>query len=392
MTPKTRVRRALFRTWPLLAALALLAGMPFLLWQCRESRVAVKSTIYLPEMLAPLPVRPIELISDAPIKERVTIEYESRDGPRRVEADLYRPRDATDAPGVVFSMGAPPLDLDDDNLTRISDVIARAGVVLLVPFSDRLDEERIEPEEIDALVAQFRYVQELPGVDPSRVGFFGASVGGSLALVAAADERINDEVAYVVSFGGYFDAIETFAAVITGQIAFNGVDEAWEPRLHAKDVVAQQIINRVGTSRDRDVLYRLFVDREAVPDGEIAMLSDEGRVAYEVLSSSEPREAIAAMSRLPADALAELEYLSPHTHVHALQAELFILHDQADEFIPYTELRRFRDAVGDRPDTHFDETRIFEHVEPRLGQRPDRLIFDMARVLYRMYQLLLLWE
>ena len=62
-------------------------------------------------------------------------------------------------PAVVFSMGAPPLDLDEPRLVRIAEDSARKGVVMLVPFSERLDEERIEPEEIDALVAEFQYVQ-----------------------------------------------------------------------------------------------------------------------------------------------------------------------------------------------------------------------------------------
>lgn len=387
-----RPERLFVRAWPLLLSVAVLVITPLLVSLNREMRVAVKASIYLPEMMVPLPVRPIELISDAPHRERITIEYESRNGPRTIEADLYIPRGAENAPGVVFSMGAPPLDLDDPNLTRIADVISRAGVVLLLPFSERLEEERIETEEIDALVEQFRYVQSLPQVDPDRVGYFGASVGGSLALVAAADERIADEVDYVVSFGGFFDALETFGAVATHHISYGDVDEEWIPRRHAEDVVAQQLINRLDEPRDRDLLYRVFLERESVPDDQLASLSPPARSVEALLANDDPTAVARLFDDLPDDVVADLEQLSPKNSIHRVEAELFIIHDRADEYIPYTELRRFRDALPERDRIHLDETRIFEHVQPRLGQQPDVLVLDTSRLLYRMYQLLLRWE
>src|SRR5581483_10821670 len=269
-----RLRRVLVRGWPLFASLALLVAAPFLLSLNRKGRVAVEASIYLPDMVlqVPMPVRPVELFTDAPHRERVTIAYTSRNGPRTIDADLYVPAHGTAHEGVVFSMGAPPLPLDDPRLRRIAEDAARSGVVMLVPFSDRLDDERIEPEEIDALVAEFQYVQRQPEVDRRRVGFFGASVGGSLALVAAGDPRIADEVDHVVSFGGYFDALETFGAIATHHIEYDGVDQPWTPRLHAEEVMAEQLINAVDNPRDRDLLTRMFIDGEQADGAELASL------------------------------------------------------------------------------------------------------------------------
>jgi hypothetical protein len=131
-----RLRRFIVRTWPLLLALAVLAGTPFVLSLTHRGRVAVLASIYLPDMVlqVDLPVRPIELITDAPKRERVTIEYESRNGPRSIEADLYTPAHGDNHPGVVFSMGAPPLDLDEPRLVRFAEDTARAGGVIVVPF------------------------------------------------------------------------------------------------------------------------------------------------------------------------------------------------------------------------------------------------------------------
>src|SRR6266436_2639450 len=136
---RRRPARILVRTWPLLLSLAIIAVIPTLLSLNRNGRVAVEAAIYLPDMVlqVPLPVRPVELISDAPSRTRVTIDYESRNGPRSIDADLYIPAHGARHSGVVFSMGAPPLPLDDDRLVRIAEDSARSGVVMLVPFSDR---------------------------------------------------------------------------------------------------------------------------------------------------------------------------------------------------------------------------------------------------------------
>jgi dienelactone hydrolase len=394
-----RLRRLLVRTWPLLLSLALLAGAPVLISLNRQGRVVVEASIYLPDMVLQVPspgplryLRPVTWISDAPSRERVTIAYQSRNGPRLIDADLYIPARGSRHQGVVFSMGAPPLPLDDPRLRRIAEDSARSGVVMLVPFSDRLDDERIEPEEIDALVAEFQYVQRLPQVDSNRVGFFGASVGGSLALVAAADPRIADDVDQVVSFGGYFDALDTFGAIATHHISYDGVDQSWTPRAHAEEVMARQLIDRVDNASDRDLLTRTFIDDETPSQEQLATLTPVGRSSYDFLANRDPAAVQALIDRLPASAVADLDYLSPRTSIANVKAELFIIHDRADPFIPFTESRKLKAAVGDRPNAHFDELRLFEHVQPKLNQQPQIIALDSTRLLFRLYQLLLSWD
>lgn len=389
-----RGRHVLVRGWPLLASLVILAATPCLLNFNRHGRIAVRASIYLPDMVlqVPLPVRPIELLSDAPEVERVTIRYMSRNGPREIEADLYTPAGGSNGRGVVFSMGAPPLDLDDKRLVRIAEDSARAGVTMLVPFSERLDDELIEPEEIDALVSEFTYMQALPGIEDDRVGYFGASVGGSLALVAAADPRIAGEVEYVISFGGFFDALDTFGAIATHHIEYDGVDEEWTPRRHAEKIMARQLIRAVDDAHDREVLTQAFIERKPKSPAELATLGRVGRACYDFLENSDPSAVERLSARLPAEAVAELDDLSPRTSIARVQADLIIIHDRGDPFIPYTESRRLRDAVAGREGFSYDEIRLFEHVQPKLNQRPEVIAMDSTRLLFRLYQLLLRWD
>jgi dienelactone hydrolase len=393
-----RAGRVAVRTWPLLAALAVLVGTPFAMNQTRHGRVAVHAALFLPDMVllpqVDLPYRPIDLFTDPPRRERITIAYESRDGPRSIEADLYLPAGGGRRPGVVFSMGAPPLELDNKRLRRIAEDSARAGAVMLVPFSERLDDHEILPEEIDALVAEFEFLQRHPNVDPERIGFFGASVGGSLALVAAADPRIADDVDHLVSFGGYFDALEAFAAIATHRIKYQDIDEEWTPRRHSAVVMSEQIIWAVEDEQDRELLSRIFLDRENYTSQELATLTPVGRSSYDFLINEDIDVAAELARRLPPDSVAELNYLSPRTSIDRVRAELFIVHDVADPFIPYSESRKLREHLRGRatPELHFDELRLFEHVEPNVRQRPDIIAYDSARLIFRLYQLLALWD
>ena len=390
------IRAFLVRSWPLWLALAILIGLPALLRLNRHARVAVDAAIYLPDMVlqVPMPVRPIELLTDAPTREHVTIRYESREGPRTIEADLYLPAGNGPHPAEIFSMGAPPLDLDDKQLVRIAEDAARAGVVMLVPFSERLDDRLIQPEEIDALVACFEYLQGQPSVDPERVGYLGASVGGSLALVAAADPRIADDVSHVVSFGGYFDALDTFGAIATRRITYGEIDEAWDVKSHAERVMARQFISELEDPRDRELLTQLFLDGDEVPEQELVSLTPVGKQSYEFLANDDPAAVRELIERLPQRLVDKLEYLSPSSSIDNVTAELFIIHDKADPYIPYTESRRLEAALEGRDDTvaHFDEISLFEHVQPNLNQRPETLALDSTRVLFRLYQLMLRWN
>jgi fermentation-respiration switch protein FrsA (DUF1100 family) len=158
--------------------------------------------------------------------------------------------------------------------------------------------------------------------------------------------------------------------------------------------MAEQLINRIDNRRDRELLTQWFLDGEPHEGEELASLGPVGRSSYEFLANRDPGAVEELIDRLPPEAVEELRYLSPSTSIEDVKAELFIIHDRADPYIPYTESRRMEDALaeGGGPRAHFDEIRLFEHVEPKLNQRPDVITIDSTRMLFRMYQLLLRWD
>jgi len=359
----------------------LLAG----LFGTHYGRLAFTSAAFLPDLMVDLPVRPVTWFTSDPVREHVTLRYA---GGKTMPADLYRPPHGRHG-AIIFIMGAPPLEPDDSRLVRLADSTARAGFVMLVPFSPDLEREFIAREEPDAYVAAFEYLREQSFVDPDRIGFIGVSVGGSLALVAPADPSISADVDFLISFGAYYDALDTLAAVTTGSIHYGDKREAWDPRRHTEDVMAEQLIDRLPDGGDRDLLWRVFIDRENVSSSELATLTPTGHDAHEFLSNRDPALVPELIERLPAAFLDDMRALSPSLRLDDLQAEIFILHDRSDRFIPYVESRRLRDRLAGNPRLHYTELTVFEHVEPHSEKGALALFLDGSRLYFRLYQLLL---
>jgi acetyl esterase/lipase len=351
----------------------------------RYGRAALATAIFLPDLLVDLPFRPVTWITNDPIREDVTLRY----GSRSMEAEVYRPGDDDRHGAFVFAMGAPPLDRDDDRLVKLADAAARGGLVMMIPFSEDLDNELVAPEEVDALVAAFQFLRQQDYVKPDKIGYVGVSVGASLALLAASDGRIEDDVDFVVAFGGYYDAVDLLTAVTTETISYDGRVESWEPERHTVRVMSKQIILRLEDARDREILWRIFVQREPPSSADLALLSPQGYASYEFLSNRDPSRAEDLLEGLPPSALEALRLLSPSRRIEDVTAELFILHDQGDRFIPYVESRRLRDRLAGRENVHYTELAIFEHVEPATDKGALVLFLDGSKLYFRLYQLFL---
>jgi pimeloyl-ACP methyl ester carboxylesterase len=376
---------SLRRAWPLAPALAILLLMALVLSCSRYGRASVSSFFFLPDLMMQMPVRPVTWVTDEPVVEHITLTY----GDHQMPADIYRPADGKQHGAVILSPGAPPLEPDDSRLVRLAGDVARAGFVMLVPFSPDLEDELILPREVDALVAAFEYLERQPYVKPDKIGYFGVSIGSSLALLAAADGRINEDVALVIAFGGYYDTFDLLASITTGVISYNGHEESWDPKWHTVKVMSKQVIERLDDEKDKEILTRIFVDQEPEPTDDRSHLSAEGRAAYDLLTNSDPTRVAELVDALPAAAREWLRSLSLAGRLGGLRAETFILHDRSDRYIPYVESRRLRDALEGQVKLHYTEVNIFEHVEPTANRAAHLLVVDSSKLFFHLYQILL---
>ena len=154
------------------------------------------------ELMPMLPSRLPERLVPVPVQERVAW----RAGDSETSADLFRPGRGASHPGVVLCLGVVPAGLEHPQIPRFASALARAGFVTLIVWSPAMQDRRLDAADPDRLAAAFRYLRDLPGVDPERCGFVGTCVGASLALIAATRPAIRDRVAFVGAFAPFSSA------------------------------------------------------------------------------------------------------------------------------------------------------------------------------------------
>jgi acetyl esterase/lipase len=365
----------------LVLSVALLAG----LWANRYTRVALTTASMMPDLFVDLPVSPLKLTTSEPIKEEVTFRY----GQEEVVADLYRPSDSGRHGAVVVVIGAAPRARTDPRAVRLASSAARAGVVVMVPDLKHLLRDEMVPEEIEALVAAFRYLRGQEFVDEERVGYLGFSVGAGMALVAASDPLISEDVAFFGSFGGYYDLPDVIAAVTSETITDDGQREDWDPDDKTVRVLRRSLIHYVDDAGDRDILTRIFLEDDESARQELGELSPRSRVIFDLLDNRDPDRAQELLAQLWPQDVAILRRLSPSASIDGLQAELFIVHDRQDKFIPYVESRRLAEAAGEQDNVYYAELDLFRHVDPTVTANPLTFLADLIELFFQAYRLML---
>src|SRR6266536_1342939 len=204
-----------------------------------QGRVAVLALAVLPSAIGVLPVDPLVQLTPRPDREAFAFDYPAG----TVEGDVYSPGGRGRHGALILILGARPIDRDDPTLVRFAEGLSRIGAVVLIPASSGLAAGRIVPEEVDAVVGDVELLRARPDVDPTRIGILGFSVGGSVALQAAADPRLDGKLALVNAFGSYSDATDLVRAAATRSLRYAGIDEAWEPHPLTLWVLARQLVD-----------------------------------------------------------------------------------------------------------------------------------------------------
>jgi dienelactone hydrolase len=346
-------------------------------------RVAVLALAILPSTIGSLPFDPLIHLTPQPQREPFSFDYPTG----TVDGRIYSPGggDGARHGALILILGARPVDLDDPTLNRFAEGLSRVGLVVMIPSSSGLAAGRIAPEEVDAVVGDVELLRARPDVDPARIGILGFSVGGSVAIQAAADPRLADKLILVNAFGSYGDATDLVRAVSTRSLAYAGMDQAWEPNPLTRWVIARQLVDTLPDEHDRDVLDRLYLQSDETAREDVPTMTPVGRAALGLLDGLPPAETEQALAMLPPATIARLHGISPESVLDRVEAHLFIMHDVGDHFVPYTESRRMAALA---PPGHLDqyaEFDLFDHVMP--GRAPTSATFyiELARLFRQLY-------
>lgn len=352
-------------------ALLLVAAL-LVAWE--PSRVTIQTAAMLPSLLDAGP-KPLEWFSEAPRRE--SLPYRTPDpGEDPDLAELWLPSWASverPAGAMLLVFGVNNLGRNHPAIERVADGLARTGVAVVVPDSRTLLEGRLEIGEIDGVVRAFQLLAARPEVDRDRLGIVGFSVGGSLALLAARDQRINAQVRWVNAFGAYADAATYLASVSAhAHLDDAGTPVPWTPTPLAREVYLRFMLDQVTDVRDRAALETALgpaVLAGERPDPDLALRGDlETAVAatvHDLLTARTLADAQRGIDALPSSTQAFIDAISPVRHLGGLRADVHLMHEIEDHHVPYVESRRLARAYGDAGllESH-TEFRLFDHVQP----------------------------
>jgi pimeloyl-ACP methyl ester carboxylesterase len=241
--------------------------------------------------------------------------------------DRYQaPALRTTVPAVLVH-GFAPEGKDDPRAREAAGLLARAGFDVVVPSLTGLMQGRLRPDDVRSVVETAAALVR----DRRRpVTLIGVSVGAGPALLAAAEPRLRDSVAAVVSLGGYASATELLRYFLTGVYAWGDV--------------------RGHVAHDPEVV-RAFVAANA------DLFDADTRAALLALD----RARVAGLLAAPPPRLRELlERLSPERVATDISARLVLIHGRGDRAVPYTEALRLAAARPAR--TRVVLVGLFDHV------------------------------
>ncbi|MBG94708.1 MAG: hypothetical protein CL793_05560 [Chloroflexi bacterium] len=374
-------RKRLVLNFPIVLGLLLVVVVLF--FGCSRHGVALtKSMLFVPQIFD-IGVKPLEWFTPQPLRERVFVSH----GDWTLEADIYRPSSDGAFPAVLLFLGVAPATPDDPRIVALGEALARSGMVASFYWSPKMIEGNLDINDVAGLVRLFGFLQERDYVIQDQVGIGGFCVGASFVLIAATDEEIRNEVAFVNLFGPYFDLGDVIVSAVSEQSSYEGEVRSWIPDDLTQSTLQDHLVSGL-------ILRERIAIQEALSLGGFADtteldLSKEGLAVYELLSGTSRDEAKKLLQFIPIQTTRSMVQISPRSYIRYLEAPVLVMHDRDDRLIPVEESRRLVDQVMQFGDVKYTEyTSIFSHVSPRESLRVQYLT-DMLRFISHMHSIMM---
>jgi pimeloyl-ACP methyl ester carboxylesterase len=281
-------------------------------------------------------------------------------------ATLVRPgRGDGPWPAVVFVNGATREGRHHPKVQRLARGLARAGFLVVVPDLPGLALGTITRATVAATIDVAKATGESSDVRDGSVGFYGVSVGASLALLAAESPALAGRVTVVGGEAPWVDMKRVIRLATTG--CYDGARYETDP--YASLAIGRSLAADLARSRERG---RLLARLEAVDDDDPRPLALLGGGRYRggagrlvaLLENHDPRRFEGLFLRLPAQVRKAVAALSPLRHAGRLTMPVELASAPHDKYFPPAESRRLA-AVA--PNVRVTVTSTLDHAVPTVS-------------------------
>jgi pimeloyl-ACP methyl ester carboxylesterase len=275
-------------------------------------------------------------------------------------------------PAYVFVNGVTARGRRHPAVHRLAYALARAGSLVAVPDPPGLARGAITTGTLDGLVGAVAALAGRDEVHGGRVALLGVSLGTTLALLAAQDERLRDRVSLVAGIAPYADLRNVIRLATTGRYPFPDGPAPYPVDPFLQLVTARTFVAWLAPGPDRDLLEAALagVDEDD-PDPlapvraiSLAGLTPETRPVLGVLLNTDYERFDELYAQVPEPARRSALRLSPLQGAGRIAAPVELASAPRDKYFPLEESRAFVRAV---PGGRLTVTGSLDHAIPKLG-------------------------
>jgi len=289
------------------------------------------------------------------------------------EFDLYEPVGT----GIRTVIAVAGLTLKGEREPRFSNfcrALAESGARVAAPALPALKTYRFEESDLHILIALIRDLHEQVGSAISLVGF---SVGGGLALAAAAAEETRNAVDLAIVFGAHYDLGPVWQELVRKHQGGPPTDDLdWEDYIWLRMIMAYRRLSSLGNrDAEREEMIRMLDSYCELPIG----------VKKEFFRRvMKPRQELTELAGF--DDAAVLARMSPRGRLQDLKAAVMVFHDPHDLLVSAVQARRLYEELKSRgPDAR--QRLLITPLLSHVNARATRHVLDVFPLLGMMGEL-----
>ncbi len=256
-----------------------------------------------------------------------------------VRARLYTPVRHPGAAGLVIFHGVHHLGIDEPRLKAFADAIAASGLGVLTPELPDIKDYRVSERSIHVIGASAKW---FAAREQRPVGVMGLSFAGGLALVSAADAEYQPSIRFVLAVGSQGAMSRVADYYRTGSDPRpDGTTEILPAHEYGPLVLeyehVEEFVPRADVAAIRAVLRAHLYEDKAAEDEAARRLTPKQVAEARHMMDAASDGTRNLLQTSTTKHLADMQALSPETHLHDLTTPVFLLHGEGDNIIPAAE-------------------------------------------------------
>lgn len=290
-----------------------------------------------------------------------------------ISTTVVRPATGPPWPALVFMNGATPDGRSHPVVQRLGVALARAGIGVFIPDLPGVAGGELSPRTLACSVAVAEAAAGSADTADGRIALAGVSIGGTLALLAAADPRLQNRISVVACVAPFGDLAEVMRLATTGthRDGERLGHHAAPPYLRvglARSLAAMLAVTPATSALCRE-LRELDPDSGRaveLPERAFREAGADAQRLYDLLANTDTAQFDRLYEALPVHVRSAAVSLSPIHVARHLHAPVEIATAPQDRYFPITEAQTLAAAS---PHVRLTVTSLLAHATPRLSAR-----------------------